>query len=495
MHLSLALLLGVALPAAPAPSLRNLDFARGRLTHWEGWGFSVGPVSGAGPTLRLGVCSSDNGTAGRTALLHRTVVLPANAAGIRFTAAAVRPAGVAAGDTLDITLEAAGRTFIPKQVLTGAGWRSAPKLFGRRGGKLCEYYWPVASYAGRPVRMAVVDADARPGCYVVCGGFQLVTQDEVNAREFASHMVRLSRLHLLPAMARYDSEHFVAISNAPEDFSEYRLYNCETIYATFFEHFRRRGFAVREPAAKMMVAVFDAQTGFEAYLGRRMSDAVTGIYHTPSNRLIVYDYASNRAFVEGKRQAESRARAVANGLQRERLITDLTRRHHERRTDTNISTIMHEVAHQLSYNGGLLNRGADNPVWLVEGLACYCESTTAGTWQGIGEANPNRVRTLAGPAEGRGSFIPLRELVANDNWLRRARSVQTAVLGYAQSWALFRMLMQEEPGRLRRYMQIVQRRRTPDYRLIDFATAFGSDLGALERRYQAYMRGRVTAGR
>ena len=94
--------------------------------------------------------------------------------------------------------------------------------------------------------------------------------------------------------------HFMAVGDADDDVIEHRLYNCETIYAIFFDHFRKKGFTVRPPAGRMMVAAFDSQEGFEAYLGRRMSTAITGIYDPVSNRLVIYDYARNRAFQAGE---------------------------------------------------------------------------------------------------------------------------------------------------------------------------------------------------
>ena len=71
--------------------------------------------------------------------------------------------------------------------------------------------------------------------------------------------------------------------------------------------------------------------------------------------------------------------------------------------------------------------------------------------------------------------------------LRQAKTVDPVVLGYSQSWALFRLLMEERPRALRRYLELVYARRTPEHRLADFVEAFG-DLAALERRYQEYLR-------
>src|SRR5262249_39799943 len=152
------------------------------------------------------------------------------------------------------------------------------------------------------------------------------------------------------------------------------------------------------------------------------------------------------------------------------------------RTGINIATIMHETAHQLSFNSGLLDRDADVPVWLAEGLACYCESTDTGTWQGVGEPNPDRLPTLA--AHGPEEHNPPRERVEGDGWVRGGGSVRRVVIGYAQSWALFRMLMEERPAALRTYLELVKSRRTPDHRLTDFLECFGADLDRLELRLE-----------
>src|SRR5262245_7826978 len=101
MSLTLALLLGLATPGAQ-PGTTNLDFASGKLTHWEGEGFSL---------LRLGagqnaVTSADHDG---QALLHRTFYIPANASAIQFSAAAYCRDGTEATRAIDVVLEVARR--------------------------------------------------------------------------------------------------------------------------------------------------------------------------------------------------------------------------------------------------------------------------------------------------------------------------------------------------------------------------------------------------
>ena len=304
----------------------------------------------------------------------------------------VRPVDAPPGGELDIVLEATGRRFLPRLLRQGSGYQPAPALLPLSKGQLREYCWPVSSYSGQTLRIALIDRDARPGCYLICGGFEFVSREEFEGRQFVAEMLHLSQKNQLAPMARLDSKHFLAIGNTAEEYSELRLYNCETIHALFFDHFRRKGFRVHEPRGRLMVAIFDSQAGFEAYLGHGMPTAVTGLYHLESNRLVVYDYAQNRAFLAGKTRGQQKLKDIPHTLQNQRTISEFTQKSRALRNDANIGTIMHEVAHQLSYNGGLLNREGDAGLWLVEGMACYCEATRNGEWLGIGEPNPHCAR-------------------------------------------------------------------------------------------------------
>ena len=54
----------------------------------------------------------------------------------------------------------------------------------------------------------------------------------------------------------------------------------------------------------------------------------------------------------------------------------------------------------------------------------------------------------------------------------------TALLGYAQSWALFRMLMEERPKQMRAYLTLIWDRRTSEHRLTDFGI-FAVEVGLM----------------
>ncbi len=289
-------------------------------------------------------------------------------------------------------------------------------------------------------------------------------------------------------MERVDSNHFLAIGNTTLEFTKARLHNCEMIYPMFVNHFRKRGFPVREPGVRLLVAVFDSQEGFEAWIGQKVPAAITGLYHFKSNTLVIYDFAGNRMVREIRKQGKEISRRLPTDLQRTQFSEGLSMRVDVARGDVNVSTVMHEVAHQLSFNCGMLNREASVPLWLAEGLACYCEPTVnGGSWQGIGEPNPNRTAELVAPVRGRREFIPLKVLLTDDNVIRSG-GVDQIILGYSQSWALFRMLMEEQPEQLRDYLSEIYYEKTDERRLDDFTAAFGSDLNKFEKHYHAYMK-------
>jgi hypothetical protein len=237
-----------------------------------------------------------------------------------------------------------------------------------------------------------------------------------------------------------------------------------------------------------MVAIFNSQAGFEACLGHKMPPSITGVYDKRSNRFLVYDYATNESYVDFRRSVKEESRRINSDLDRQRFVETENRRAREFRTGVNVGTIMHEVAHQLSFNTGMLNRDGDVPIWLAEGLACYCEATDNLAWRGIGEPNQERVAALVGPSRGQGRLTPLREMISGDAWLRQPANTGSLGLAYAQSWALFRMLMEDRPEQVPRYLSLIYSRYVPEHRVADFGQAFTHDLERLDLRYGQYIK-------
>jgi len=487
VNYALILAMSGFVPSAAA-ARDNLDFASGTLTGWEGKGFYLTTATGFGPTVHFGVCSSDNGKPGRTGFLERTFTVPPGGGLLRCTAFAQRPGNGSSDGKLDIEVFGKDGKPLPKRVYLGRSWMATRYIMSAPKQQPREYQWDLSDYRGKSVRIVLKDDDDRRGCHLFCGGFHILGSSAIDDRDFGRFMVNLADKNGLAPMARFDTKHFTALSNAGDDYSEARLIECETIYRAFYEHFQKKGFALSKPPGKLMVAIFDDQKGFEAYLGEKLPTTIAGIYDRKGNRLVVYDFGQNSAFVFGKRARHDVARGAGTELQRQRIIDTVERRAKDIRADANTGTIMHEVAHQLSFNSSMLNRDRDVPYWLAEGLACYCEATVDGVWQGIGEANQERILNLFNGTKAAPGLMPLHELVNSDKWIRGQANPQVVLLGYGQSWALFRMLMEERPNDVRAYLELIKNRRTPDYRLDDFRQAFGNDLHKLQQHHLEYVK-------
>jgi hypothetical protein len=223
----------------------------------------------------------------------------------------------------------------------------------------------------------------------------------------------------------------------------------------------------------------------------KASPFITGIYSKSNNCLVTYDYATNPDFVSKKKKEEQRIRLLSGVDERQEYMERLTLRAEQFRRGQNISTIMHEAAHQMSFNTGLLSKSGDVPVWLAEGLATYCEATRQGVWLGIGQPNPERLSALQKVVDGKRKFIPLEAMIASDSWHSIKTSDATVLQGYGQSWALFRWLMEEKPLKMADYLKSVKSRSTPEHRREDFQLAFGRDWKSLQARYESYMKRQV----
>ncbi len=155
------------------------------------------------------------------------------------------------------------------------------------------------------------------------------------------------------------TEHFVGVGNAPpEHYNSRALGICESFAKDFLAHFRERDFKLEFPARRMVVVALKDANSYEAYSGDKRAVAVGGHYDVDANELVVFDFRPNQAG----------------------LAADPKR--------VNTFTLVHETAHMLSYNSGLLPAGRDIPVAISEGLATYAELwTPPRDRKGVGKVN------------------------------------------------------------------------------------------------------------
>lgn len=462
----------------------NFDFSQGNLSEWTGSGFYVTTANDHGPSLQRGVCSSDANRSGVLGSLRYRFRVSPQVGTVRFSAYYHLSGDLQDRQALLIRLRH-GKRIIPLQMQTADGWQMIPNILPRQNGKPGVYRWDVSNFVNQILEVELIDGDARPGCHLFCSGFVVHGMSSNDHESFARDIALLERTNRHGSFQRYESQYFLGWSNADSQFTAERMRDCDRLYRSFYEHFRRRGFSLRSPQQKLMVAILDSQTAFEGFLDRRMPSMITGIYNRRSNRLAIYDVNHNRQLLARKSSALAAGKAISLDQTRMQYEQTIRRRANEIGEDATVSTAFHEGAHHICFNTELLNRHGDVPLWLAEGLACYCESTRLGEWQGIGQPNPERLQVLVKIHERKEGIHSLKSLLISDDWCETS---QSGLAGYAQSWALVHGLMKHHPQKFRQYLQRISTRTTDDYRLQDFCAVFGTDLSRIESWHRNHIR-------
>ena len=133
------------------------------------------------------------------------------------------------------------------------------------------------------------------------------------------------------------THHFVVVHPRGEwsDWSE-RL---ESLYRSFVHYMNVRGFGIQSPPVPLVAIVFRNQSEYYRYAaahGSKLQPGTLGHYDPQSNRIFLFDATGSPGGGDWSVNAE---------------------------------TIIHEATHQTAYNVGVHRRFAEQPRWLVEGLA------------------------------------------------------------------------------------------------------------------------------
>jgi hypothetical protein len=258
------------------------------------------------------------------------------------------------------------------------------------------------------------------------------------------------------------SDHYFWVGDATAGHGGSALGLCEDLAATFLKHFQNKGFDVAYPRDRMAVVVLKDRDSYAAFKGGPVGDLEGGHYDVEANRLVVFDFHAP------KPGAPANARRV------------------------NTFTLVHEAIHQLTYNTGLLDRKADVPVAVSEGLATYGELWTREprSSQRIGQRNGYRLNVLLDPNSAV-DWLPVERLLTDDGLFEDAKAEQAA---YAEAWLLVYDLLQTSSGakKLRAYLQALRPRRDPGHRVEDAQAALGNLVRldvALKKRASLLRRG------
>jgi len=225
----------------------------------------------------------------------------------------------------------------------------------------------------------------------------------------------------------------------------------ESLFRSFTHYMQVRGFKIQKTEVPLVAIVFRSQRDYYRYAsakGTPLQPGTLGHYDPQSNRIFLFDASGNNS-----------------------------------NWSANAETIIHEATHQTAYNVGVHRRFAEQPRWLVEGLAMMFESR--GVWDGRSvyqrddRINRGRLSDFRAYLKTRPSHV-LANLIASDQVFRSNPGA-----AYAEAWTLSFFLCETQPQAYSRYLARVAARKPftlypAKARLIDFMTVFGKDLDLLD---------------
>jgi hypothetical protein len=226
----------------------------------------------------------------------------------------------------------------------------------------------------------------------------------------------------------------------------------EALYRSFTHYMSVRGFDVDEPSVPLVAIVFRNKGDYYEHArasGTPLQEGTLGHYDPASNRIFLYDA----------------------GLETDEDWT------------ASIDTIIHEATHQTAYNVGIHRRFAEQPRWLVEGLAMMFEAK--GLWDAKSShtrkdrLNRGRLDDFRYMLKGR-SANTIPNMIASDKSFKADPAA-----AYAEAWTLSFFLCETRPREYCDYLAKVGSRKafseySPKKRLQDFARYFGSDFKQLD---------------
>lgn len=271
------------------------------------------------------------------------------------------------------------------------------------------------------------------------------------------------------------TKRYIIATSAGKPYAEWCGRMLERLQTAFLAFAKRLELELHEPQQPLVVIVFATSAEYAEYATRDAGPSVAqtiGYYSARTNRILLADLTRTGG-EDAPRNASEMQRRLAN-------------------RQVNVATVVHEATHQLAFNCGLQTRYADNPMWLSEGLAIYCEAPDlagGGGWRTIGRVHAGRLAQFRDYLQTRRRPASLASLLVSDD---RFRDPATAPDAYAESWALTYFLIRERPEQYARYLRQIGAKprlifNDPATREAEFRAAFGEDLGALETEFLQFM--------
>ncbi|MGE3314899.1 MAG: DUF1570 domain-containing protein, partial [Planctomycetaceae bacterium] len=172
------------------------------------------------------------------------------------------------------------------------------------------------------------------------------------------------------------TKHYLIVSAADREYAEWCGSVLEALFKSFFDFWRTKKLELHEPEFPLVAVILPNRTSFAEFALKDAGEqgrSSHGYYSVPTNRMVHYDLTADLPKTGGRNRSDISARLEASAY--------------------NLATVVHEATHQIAFNSGLHTRLADNPLWLTEGLAMFCETPdlkSRSGWKTIGTLNKKR---------------------------------------------------------------------------------------------------------
>jgi hypothetical protein len=271
----------------------------------------------------------------------------------------------------------------------------------------------------------------------------------------------------------HSTPHYVICSNAAPEYARFVADLLEKVHDEYLDFFRKMQIPVTEPVMPLPVVIFKNPAMFSEFARKQHPEVsfedVPGYYSVKYNQMLLTDGTLDDQ-ISNRREVLS----------------------HFRDDLRTIETIVHESIHQLAFNTGLHVRYADNPLWLLEGLATYFEGASGrgsllwGPPGQVSRIHHARLATTLGDNDALG--LSLSVLLQSNEAFQSSDQLADA---YAESWLLTHYLVKRNSKAFRDISLALQTHEpltaiSSDARLTQVTEASGMPVAELEAELTRY---------
>ncbi|MDR1385923.1 MAG: DUF1570 domain-containing protein [Planctomycetaceae bacterium] len=283
----------------------------------------------------------------------------------------------------------------------------------------------------------------------------------------------------------HETKHYLIVFDTTLAYARWCGNLLEQLDTSFLEHWKKNGFELTEPEFPLVAVIFADRGNFIRCTEPEVGNAVAYInayYNQMTNRIVFYDLTGLEIYGNNNRVKSSSL---------ERRFREIMSRPDSAKS---IATFVHEAAHQISYNCGMIKRFSSCPHWVSEGIATLYETPDLDNdqaWSDHIKVNPLRLKHFYKYVIEREPLLPIRKVVTSDDPFVIVSS-ENALDAYAICWSMMYFFHAKQNNELIRYLKMISQKEpflTDDEfkRISDFEEIFGNNWEELHQAYYKFM--------